>query len=265
VIHFRRSKMREYEVRSDALEAPFPTRGVRLRRSMGMILIQALLWSAIVGPAATEPAAQAYNPRINPADFQTTIDNPWFPLVPGTTFIYREQIGGSKNENVVTVTSETKVIMGVTCVVVNDIVKEKDVIIEETTDWYAQDKEGNVWYFGEATKEYQARGKVITKGSWEAGVNGAKPGIIMKGNPVPGEPYRQEFLAGEAEDMGQVIAVNESVTVPYGKFTGCVKTKEWSMLEPGSENKWYARGVGNIKTKSSSNEEISVLMSITKQ
>jgi hypothetical protein len=238
---------------------------LRYRQFVGILLMQVLLWSAILGMAATKSAVPVYNPQINPADFQSTVDNPWFPLVPGTTFIYREQIGGSKNENVVTVTKDTKVILGVTCIVVSDIVKEKGVVLEETADWYAQDKQGNVWYFGEATKEYQARGKVITKGSWEAGVNGAQPGIVMKGNPIPGEPYRQEYYAGEAEDMGQVIALNDSVTVPYGTFTGCVKTKEWSMLEPGSENKWYARGIGNIKTKSSSNEEISVLMSITKQ
>jgi hypothetical protein len=257
--------MRGKEIRADEPEVRHPTGRAMFDTMIGMILMQVLLCSAIMSMAATQSKAQAYNPQINPADFHAKIDNPWFPLVPGTTFIYREQIGGARNENVVTVTKDTKVIMGVTCVVVSDIVTEKGVIIEETMDWYAQDKEGNVWYFGEATKEYQARGKVITKGSWEAGVDGARPGIVMKGNPLPGEPYRQEYYAGEAEDMGQVIAVNESVAVPYGKFTGCVKTKEWSMLEPGSENKWYARGVGCIKSKSSSNEEISVLASITKQ
>jgi len=257
--------MGERVMRADKPEVRYPMRLLRYRRYMGMFLTQLFLWNAIMGLSATKLVGQVYNPQINPADFQTTVDNPWFPLVPGTTFTYREQIGGSKSENVVTVTHDTKVIMGVTCIVVSDIVKEKGVIIEETTDWYAQDKQGNVWYFGEDTKEYLARGKVSTKGSWEAGVDGAQPGIIMKGDPVPGEPYRQEYYAGEAEDMGQVIAVNDSVTVPYGKFTGCVKTKEWSMLEPGSENKWYARGIGNVKTKSSSNDEISVLISITKQ
>jgi len=257
--------MRENVIRASESRVCNPSRWVRYRPLIGFILMPVLLWSAVVGVAATKSAAQAYNPQVNSADFQTTVDNPWFPLVPGTIFIYREQIGGSKSENVVTVTHDTKVIMGVTCIVVSDIVKEKDIITEETTDWYAQDKQGNVWYFGEATKEYLARGKVSTKGSWEAGVDGAKPGIVMKGDPVPGEPYRQEYYAGEAEDMGQVIAVNDSVTVPFGKFTGCVKTKEWSMLEPGNENKWYARGIGNIKTKASSNDEISVLISVTKQ
>jgi len=235
------------------------------RKFRGMFLVQVFLWSAIAGLAATKPATEVYHPQINPADFQATVDNPWFPLVPGTIYKYREQIGGSKNENVITVTKDTKVIMGVTCIVVSDIVKEQGLIKEETSDWFAQDKQGNVWYFGEATKEYQANGKVSTKGSWEAGVNGAQPGIVMKGNPVPGEPYRQEYYAGEAEDMGQVVAVNESVTVPHGTFTGCVRTKEWSMLEPGSEKKWYARGIGYIKAKSSSNDEISELTSITKQ
>ena len=231
---------------------------------VGMSLMLVLIWSAIAGMAAAKPAAEVYNPHINPADFQTKVDNPWFPLVPGTIFKFQEEADGGTSENVVTVTKDTKVIMGVKCIVVYDTVAEKGVLKEETYDWYAQDKQGNVWYFGEATKEYKGKGKVSTEGSWEAGVKGAQPGIVMKGNPVPGEPYRQEYLAGEAEDMGQIVVVDASVTVPYGKFTGCVQTKEWSMLEPGSEKKWYARGIGFVKSQASSNKEVSVLISVTK-
>ena len=227
-------------------------------------LLLALTWDAGTGVCAVKPAAEAYNPHIDAANFQTTVDNPWFPLVPGTTYSYLEKIGGSTNENEVIVTKDTKVIMGVTCVVVHDKVMHNGALLEETFDWYAQDKQGNVWYFGEATKEFEANGKVSTKGSWEAGVNSAQPGIIMMGKPAPGKPYRQEYYAGEAEDMGQIIAVNESVTVPFGSFTGCIRTKEWSMLEPGSEKKWYVRGVGVVRTESSSNTEVSTLISMTK-
>jgi len=153
--------------------------------------------------------------------------------------------------------------MGVTCVVVHDQLTQQGVLKEETLDWYAQDKQGNVWYFGEATKEFRAHGKVSTEGSWEAGVEGSQPGIIMKGQPVAGEPYRQEYDKGEAEDMGQVVAVDDSVTVPFGSFTGCVRTREWSMLEPGTEKKWYAKGIGVVRTESTT-KEVSTLVSVTR-
>jgi hypothetical protein len=199
--------------------------------------------------------------KIDPANFQTAVDNPFFPLVPGTVYLYTETLGKNSSENEVTVTNETKTIMGVTCVVVHDVLREKGIVMEETFDWYAQDKQGNVWYFGEATKEFRDKGKVITEGSWEAGVKGALPGIIMNGRPAVGEPYRQEYCKGAAEDMGQIVGVDESATVPYGSFTGCVKTKDWSMLEPGHEFKWYARGVGCIRAESAAGE-VSVLMSM---
>lgn len=230
----------------------------------GVSLLLALTWEAGTGVCAVKPAAEAYNPHIDAANFQTTVDNTWFPLVPGTIYMYREKTGGTTDENVVTVTKDTKLIMGVTCVVVHDTVIHNGALLEETFDWYAQDKQGNVWYFGEATKEFETNGKASANGSWEAGVNGAQPGIIMMGNPSPGKPYRQEYLAGEAEDMGQIVALNESVKVPYGSFTGCVRTKEWSMLEPGSEKKWYARGIGVVRTETSSHTEVSTLISMTK-
>jgi hypothetical protein len=135
--------------------------------------------------------------------------------------------------------------MGVECVVVNDKAWENGKLIERTYDWHAQDKEGNVWYFGEDTKEYE-NGKVVsTKGSWEAGVDGAKPGIIMQAHPKVGQSYRQEYYKGEAEDMAKVINLNESVTVPYGSFDHVLVTKEWTPLEPSyAEHKYYAPGVG---------------------
>jgi hypothetical protein len=239
-------------------------KSMHYRPFMYAALLLAFIWSIGTITGTEKSGSEKYNPHIDPANFQTAVDNPWFPLVPGTAYMYREQVGGGTNQNEVTVTKDTRVIMGVTCIVVHDKVMEKDVLKEETFDWYAQDKQGNVWYFGEATREFEGGGKVSTKGSWEAGIDGAQPGIIMMGKPAPGKPYRQEYYAGEAEDMGQIVAVNESVTVPYGVFTGCVRTKEWSMLEPGSEKKWYARGIGTVRTQSSSNKEVSVLVSITK-
>ena len=150
----------------------------------------------------------AYNPIINPANFVTTIDNPLFPLTPGTTFIYEGQTEDGFEHDEVVVTHNTKVILGVTCVEVKDTVTVDGALEEQTLDWYAQDKAGNVWYFGENSLEY-ADGLVVgIGGSWTAGVDGAKPGIIMKAHPKVGDEYRQEFSVGTAEDMAKVITPN---------------------------------------------------------
>ena len=234
---------------------------MRVTGPTGFVLMSlwVLGWAASPGRVA---AGGDYHPAIDPTNFQATVDNPYLPLVPGTTFKFIEKQGKRISENEVTVTHDSKVVMGVKCVVVHDVVKEKGVLEEDTFDWYAQDKQGNVWYFGEDTKEFHAHGKVSTEGSWEAGVDRNQPGIIMPGRPEIGEPYRQEYGPGHAEDMGQVVAVNDSVTVPYGSFTGCVRTKEWSLLEAGSEKKWYARGLGVVRTESEA-KEVAVLVSVT--
>jgi hypothetical protein len=205
-------------------------------------------------------AAKPYKAAIDPANFKSKVDNPYFPLEPGTVWKYVEKAGGETMENEVTVTHNTKMIMGVKCVVVHDVVTQKGRIKEDTYDWYAQDKQGTVWYFGEATKEFKEGGALDTKGSWEGGVNG-QPGIIMPAHPAPGEPYRQEYSPNNAEDMGQVVAVNETITVPAGTFKDCVKTKDWSMLEPGNEYKWYAKGVGVVQAKTTKGE-LETLVSI---
>ena len=204
---------------------------------------------------------EPYKPTIDPGNFQTTVDNPYFPLVPGTTLKYEEKAGGQTSDNEVTVTADTKEIMGIKCVVVHDVVTAEGALKEDTYDWYAQDKQGNVWYFGEATKEFKAGGRVSHKGSWEAGVMGAQPGIIMPGEAKPGKAYRQEYSPHNAEDMGQVVAANESATVPAGTFSGCVKTKDWSLLESGSEYKWYAKGVGVVRMQTTGGE-MATLISI---
>ena len=190
----------------------------------------------------------AYNPIINPANFVTTIDNPFFPLTPGTTFIYEGTTEDGFEHDEVFVTHNTKVILGVTCVEVRDTVTVDGALAEQTLDWYAQDKAGNVWYFGENSLEY-ADGLVVgLGGSWTAGVDGAKPGIIMKAHPKVGDEYRQEFSIGNAEDMAKVMSLAQSVSVPYGNFTNCLMTKEFSPLEPGTvERKFYAPGVGSVK------------------
>jgi hypothetical protein len=203
--------------------------------------------------AAIVSGAAPYHPKIDPSNFKAQVDNPFFPLVPGTVWHYVEKANGETTENEVAVTTQTKILMGVKCTVVHDVVRRKGRVEEDTYDWYAQDKDGNVWYFGEATKEFHDGGRVSTKGSWEAGVNG-QPGMIMPAGPAPGAPYRQEYSPNNAEDMGQVVAINETVEVPAGKFTRCVKTRDWSTLESGSENKWYAKGVGLVQSRSSSGE-----------
>ena len=182
-----------------------------------------------------------YNPTINSANFVAAVDNPLYPLVPGTVTTFEG--GGESIE--IRVTANTKVILGVTCVEVRDTVTVGGEVTEDTLDWYAQDRDGNVWYFGEDTKEYEGGVVTSTAGSWEAGVNGAKPGYIMKAAPTVGDTYRQEYLACEAEDHADILATNESVTVATGTYTNCVKTHDYTPLEPAlNEQKYYCPGVG---------------------
>jgi hypothetical protein len=215
------------------------------------------------GTSCTEECTPdpTYNPSINPADFVAGVDNPLFPLVPGTRYVY--QSGGEITE--ITVTNDTKQILGVTTIVVRDVVSVGGEIIEDTYDWYAQDKAGNVWYLGEDTKEYEDGQLVSTAGSWEAGVDGAKPGIIMHGTqPAIGVPYRQEYYVCEAEDMAEVVSLNESVTVPYGSFNDCLQTREFTRLEPGvSEYKYYAPGVGLVLEVNVNSGALTELIEVT--
>lgn len=205
------------------------------------------------GSASQESGAadEAYSPRIDPADFVAVVDNPYMPLSPGTTFIYDGTTENGNEHNEVYVSSETKTILGVECVVVKDTVVVDGVLEEATLDWYAQDKSGNVWYFGEDSKEYQEGGVVSPAGSWEAGVNGALPGIVMQADPAVGDTYRQEYYKGEAEDWASVLSLTESATVGTGAYSKVLVTKEWSGLDnpPVYEHKYYAEGVGFILTK----------------
>ena len=220
--------------------------------------------TALLLACFTAFAAEPYRPAIDSANFTHIVNNPWFPLTPGTSATFIEQIGREKRENKVTVTHETKIIMGVKCVVVHDTVTRDGAVIEDTLDWYAQDKQGTVWYFGEATREFKSGGRVSTEGSWEAGVNGAQPGIVMPAHPRIGERYRQEYHSGVAEDISQIVALDETVTVASGTYKGCVRTREWSMLESGTSKKWYAKGVGLVRAESTDGE-VSTLVSLTRK
>lgn len=230
------------------------------------ILISSLALAA-PGAVAKEKRDAAHNgeyrPTIKPANFTHVITNPYFPLVPGTVFTCIEKEGRETREVKTTGTHDTKKIIGVKCVVVRDTVTLDGVVIEDTYDGYAQDKQGAVWNFGEATNEFKSGGRVITEGSWEAGVNGY-PGIMMPANPKPGKPYKQEYSPNNAGDMGQVVAVGETATVPAGTYKDCVKAKEWSMLESGHGFKWFAKGAGFVRGESSSGE-VATLISIAKQ
>jgi hypothetical protein len=194
-------------------------------------------------PQGSEPV------KLDPADFTTRIDNPYWPMAPGDKWVYREtDQKGTKFRVEVTVTNRTKKIAnGVEARVINDVVTQHGQPVEVTADWYAQDKVGNVWYLGEDTAEYE-NGKVTSRsGSFEAGVDGAQAGIIMPAHPRDGMAYRQEYYKGEAEDRAEILSTNEQVEVPFGHFEGALMTKDLVPLEPKvSEYKLYARDVGPV-------------------
>jgi hypothetical protein len=222
------------------------------------------------GTQPRSPVAQVageYHPAIDPANFGTTIDNPYNPLVPGTTYVYEGTRDHVSQRDVVTVTSKTKVIRGVTCVVVTDVADHNGTLLEKTEDWFAQDKEGNVWYFGEATGSYDKSGKLeSTEGSWEAGVDGAEPGIIMPAQPKVTDSFRQEYYKGHAEDLFWILSTTDSVKVPKGSFDSVIRTMEWTPLEPHViDGKWYAPGIGIVKELAQAGaQESAVLVSVTK-
>jgi hypothetical protein len=200
-------------------------------------------------PGSVAPIAVPYAPDIDPAAFSTTVDNPFFPLRPGMRWQYRSATKDGVETTVVTVTSKTRSIAGVQCVEVRDTVRVDGALKEDTLDWYAQDRTGAVWYFGEDTKEYE-KGKVSsTEGSWMAGEHGAQPGILMPAHPQPGDRYRQEYYSGHAEDLAEVLSISERAKVPAGSYDGVVVTKETTPLEPAVlERKYYARGIGMVLT-----------------
>ena len=200
-------------------------------------------------------AAQPFKPpkgsqpvQLDPAQFITRIDNRWWPMTPGSRWVYRGTDGQGATQRVeVTVTNQTKTISGIQARVVHDVVTEDGQPVEDTYDWYAQDAKGNIWYLGEDTKEYD-NGKVTsTEGSWQAGVAGARPGVLVPAHPKPGMAYRQEYYKGQAEDAAQVLTLDMRAKVPAGFFDPVLVTKEYTPLEPDLvEHKFYAPGVGPV-------------------
>jgi hypothetical protein len=193
-------------------------------------------------PTGSEPA------KLDPADFTTEIDNAYWPMSPGSRWVYREVENGDVQRVTVTVTDRTKTIDGIEARVVHDLVTTPDgKKVEDTFDWYAQDKDGNLWYLGEDTKEYEDGKVVSTEGSWEHGVDGAEAGIVVPAKPKQGLTYREEYYAGHAEDAAEVLSVDGKVQVPYGRFGNAMITRNFSGIEPNVEElKFYAKGVGPV-------------------
>jgi hypothetical protein len=222
------------------------------RRLANLALAFAAFLSGSISRAGALPQT-----ALDPADFTNPVPNAYFPLVVGTTWFYESDTEDGLVRTEVTVTSDSRLIQGVTAIVVHDVVwldltDGPTVLIEDTFDWYAPDNFGNVWYLGEATVEHfydenWNETRTSSEGSWEAGVNDAEAGIIMPATPEPGLTYRQEFSEGVAEDMAKVERLNAKVSVPYGDFTDVLVTKEWTPLEPGAvERKYYVAGVGLV-------------------
>lgn len=189
-----------------------------------------------------------YDPEL-PTEWAPAITNPYLPLLVGSTWRYLGESDGETEEIVVEVLPQTRLVNGVVATVVRDRVYVDGELVEDTYDWFAQDAAGNVWYLGEDSKEVENGEVVGTEGSWEWGVGGALPGIVMWADPAAhiGEEYRQEYDPGEAEDWGEVVAVDVSVAVPFGSFSGCVRTEDWNALEGGGrETKTYCPAIGTV-------------------
>jgi hypothetical protein len=186
--------------------------------------------------------------QLDPADFVAEIDNPYWPMKSGNRWVYNEtDAEGNEMQVEVTVTNDKKNVAGISATVVHDVVTEDGSVKEDTLDWYAQDVDGNIWYLGEDTKEYEDGVVVSTEGSWATGVDGAQAGIALPANPEVGLTYRQEYLAGEAEDRAKVLSLDQHVDVPYGAFDGCLQTEDSTSLEPDVlEHKYYCTDVGPV-------------------
>jgi hypothetical protein len=198
-------------------------------------------------PSKLAPIHGRYAPTIDRANFVATVDNHYLPFKPGTTFRYEGVRGSTPQTDDEVVTHRKKRILGVSATVVRDTVSEHGRAVERTFDWYAQDKQGNVWYMGEDAFERQHGRFVKASDSWKSGVNGAKPGIIMPAHPRPRDAYRQEYYPpGKALDEARVLRLTAALTVPFGAFTKVLVTSEYSPLEPQTEDKYYAAGVGEI-------------------
>jgi hypothetical protein len=235
-------------------------------------IVATLPIGAIAGTDTTEPTAVIdpgdagdYAPTIDPAEFVDVIDNRHLPYAIGSRWVYEGDSDGEAERIEIEVLAETREIMGVTATVVRDTVYVDDEIVEDTFDWFAQDRDGNVWYFGEDTREFEDGVAVNAEGAWEAGIDGALPGIVMPAAPAVGDAFRQEYYAGEAEDMGEILEVGVARSIDFGEFDDIVVMEQWTPLEPDVvEEKWFASGVGMIyETKTAGGEESAELVEFT--
>jgi hypothetical protein len=219
---------------------------------MPRIMIATLVMTLAACGAGTEVEIDPgddgeYEVVLDPESFVALVDNPLSPLIPGSSWVY-ESVGGDEVETIeVVVLDETRMVMGIPATVVRDTVTVDGEIVEDTYDWFAQDDAGNVWYLGEDTNEFEGGVAISSAGSWEAGVDGALPGIVMKSSPNVGDVYRQEFYPGEAEDLAEVVREGMTETVAFGSYDELAVIKEWNPLAPEVvEEKYYAAGVGLI-------------------
>jgi hypothetical protein len=218
-------------------------------------IIILLVASALLFPSCKKETARkidsSYKPDVSPARFTSSINitNPYYPVTAGKKYIYEGTTPDGLERVEEKRLTTTKNILGITCIVVNYKAYLNGTLIEEAWDWYAQDTAGHLWYFGEAVDNYHPNGSIKDHaGSWEAGVDGAQPGMIMPANPQPGIKYREEYYFNHAEDEAEITATGLNVTVPYGSFSNCILTRNWTALEPDlNENKYYAPGIGLVK------------------
>jgi hypothetical protein len=193
------------------------------------------------------PALPAPDEFRGPTGAPNPIDNPYLPLAPGTVLTYKGKLDGKSATDVFTVTDQTKVILGVTTTVIHDQVFQGGDLVEDTFDWFAQDADGNVWYFGEDTKELDHGEVVSTEGSWEAGVDHARAGIFMPADPMAGDVNKQEDAKDVAEDCAQIVDLHAFVKTPFITTNNALKTEEFSLLEPEViDNKFYVQGIGLV-------------------
>ncbi len=227
----------------------------------------AVIWApwASGAPSSASACGTTYAPVLDPAHFVSVIDNRYFPLPVGRKLVYTGIKDGQTQTDTVTVTDQKKVILGITTTVVNDVATHDGTVLEKTFDFYAQDDQGNVWYLGEDTTQFLPNGKADTSGSFQAGVDGAQPGIIMEAKPQIPDAYRQECYAGQAEDTAWVVGTAGSVRVPYGNVRNVLTTLEATQVEPGAyDQKVYGPGIGIVSEQSLTGpNEFAQLVSVT--
>lgn len=216
----------------------------------GIVLLLGLMVTIASTARASQPAPTSM-PAFDTAQFSHPlgITNPYMTLEPGTTFVYKGKSDGAPVRQEFVVTSLKKTILGVPARVIRDTEWEGGRLVERTEDWFAQDDEGNVWYLGEFATQYENGEVVGHDGSWEAGIDGAQPGIVMRAEPQLGETYQQENAPGIAEDMATVLSLTEFICIRNGCFSNVLQTADFTPLEPGHiEHKFYAPGAGLIRT-----------------